>query len=329
MRRREFIRLLGSVAALPLAAHAQQPMPVVGFIGGGFWGTGDGSGGNHFVEAFRSGLREMGFIEGQNVAIEYRFAENRLEGLPELVADLIRRRVAVICTGNNVTTLAVKKATSEIPLVFVFGLDPVLMGLVSTINRPGGNATGVSFLTSSLEPKRLELVRVLLPQAELVAALVNPDNPNAESHIKDLQAATGTFGMQLLVLKLREVSDFETTFATLVQQRVGAVLVTSNSLFDSNRRRLVDLAARNAIPAMYPWRDFADAGGLLSYGNSLNDAARHVGLYAGRILKGDKAGDLPVWVPTKFEFILNLKTAKALGLEIPAKLLAFADEVIE
>ena len=203
------------------------------------------------------------------------------------------------------------------------------MGLVSTINRPGGNATGVSFLTSSLEPKRLELVRVLLPQAELVAALVNPDNPNAESHIKDLQAATGTFGMQLLVLKLREVSDFETTFATLVQQRVGAVLVTSDSLFDSNRRRLVDLAARNAIPAMYPWRDFADAGGLLSYGNSLNDAARHVGLYAGRILKGDKAGDLPVWVPTKFEFILNLKTAKALGLEIPAKLLAFADEVIE
>ena len=329
MRRREFIRLLGSVAALPLAAHAQQPMPVVGFIGGGFWGTGDGSGGNHFVEAFRSGLREMGFIEGQNVAIEYRFAENRLEGLPELVADLIRRRVAVICTGNNVTTLAVKKATSEIPLVFVFGLDPVLMGLVSTINRPGGNATGVSFLTSSLEPKRLELVRVLLPQAELVAALVNPDNPNAESHIKDLQAATGTFGLQLLVLKLREVSDFETTFATLVQQRVGAVLVTSDSLFNSNRRRLVDLAARNAIPAMYPWRDFADAGGLLSYGNSLNDAARHVGLYAGRILKGDKAGDLPVWVPTKFEFILNLKTAKALGLEIPAKLLAFADEVIE
>ena len=329
MRRREFIRLLGSVAALPLAAHAQQPMPVVGFIGGGFWGTGDGSGGNHFVEAFHSGLREMGFFEGQNVAIEYRFAENRPERVPELVADLVRRRVAVICTGNNVTTLAVKKATSEIPLVFVFGLDPVLMGLVSTINRPGGNATGVSFLTSSLEPKRLELVRVLLPQAELVAALVNPDNPNAESHIKDLQAATGTFGMQLLVLKLREVSDFETTFATLVQQRVGAVLVTSDSLFDSNRRRLVDLAARNAIPAMYPWRDFADAGGLLSYGNSLNDAARHVGLYAGRILKGDKAGDLPVWVPTKFEFILNLKTAKALGLEIPAKLLAFADEVLE
>jgi ABC-type uncharacterized transport system substrate-binding protein len=329
MRRREFITFLGGAASLPLAAHAQQPIPVIGYIGGGFLSTSDGSGGNHVVDAFRSGLREMGFIEGQNVAIEYRWAENRLERVPELVADLIRRRVAVICTGNNVTTLAVKRATSEIPLVFVVGLDPVLMGLVSTINRPGGNATGVSFLTSSLEPKRLELMRVLLPQVELVAALVNPDNPNAETHIRDLQAATRTFGLQLLVLKLREVADFDTAFATLVQQKIGAVLVTSDSLFDSNRRRLVDLAARNAIPTMYPWRDFADAGGLLSYGNSLNDAARHVGLYAGRILKGDKAGDLPVWVPTKFEFVLNLKTAKTLGLEIPAKLLAFADEVIE
>jgi putative tryptophan/tyrosine transport system substrate-binding protein len=244
---------------------------------------------------------------------------------------MIGRRVAVICTASNVTALAVKKVNSEIPLVFVIGLDPVLMGLVSTINRPGGNATGVYFLTTLLEPKRLELVRVMLPQVELVAALVNPDNPNAENHIKDLQAAARTFGLQLLVVKLRDVADFDTAFATLVQQRVGAVLVTSDPLFDSNsnRVRLVDLAARNAIPTMYPWRDFAVAGGLLSYGNSLNDALRHVGLYAGRILKGDKAGDLPVWVPTKFEFVLNLKTAKTLGLEIPAKLLAFADEVIE
>jgi putative ABC transport system substrate-binding protein len=172
-------------------------------------------------------------------------------------------------------------------------------------------------------------MRVLLPQVESVAALVNPDNPNAESHIKDLQAATPTFGLQLLILKLREVADFDAAFATLVQQKIGAALVTSDSLFDSNRLRLVDLAASNAIPTMYPWRDFVDAGGLLSYGNSLNDAARHVGLYAGRILKGDKPGDLPVWVPTKFEFVLNLKTAKALGLEIPAKLLAIADEVVE
>jgi putative ABC transport system substrate-binding protein len=329
MQRREFVTLLGGAASLPLAAHAQQPMPVIGYLGGGFLSTDDGSGAKHTVDAFRSGLREMGFVEGQNLAIEFRWAENRLERLPELAADLVRRRVGVICTTSNVTTLAVKKATSEIPLVFAVGLDPVLMGLVAAIGRPGGNATGVYFLTTLLEPKRLELMRVLLPHVEVVAALVNPDNPNAENHIKDLQAATRTFGLQLLVLKLREVADFDAAFATLVQQKIGAVLVTSDSLFDSNRLRLVDLAARNAVPTMYPWRDFVDAGGLLSYGNSLNDALRHVGLYAGRILKGDKAGDLPVWVPTKFEFVLNLKTARALGLEIPAKLLAFADEVVE
>src|SRR5258708_6206359 len=324
MKRREFITLLGGAASLPLTARAQQPVPVVGYLGGG-----DGSGGNHFTEAFRSGLREMGFIEGPNLAVEYPWAESRPERGPELVAHLVGPRVNVICTSNNVTTLAVKKATSEIPHVFVIGLDPVDMGLVSTINRPGGNATGVYFLTTLLAPKRLELMRVLLPQVGVVAALLNPDNPNAENHIRDLQAAARTFGLQLLVLKLREVADFEPAFATLAQQKIGAVLVISDSLFNNNRLRLVDLAARNAIPAMYPWRDFVDAGGLLSYGDSLNDAARHVGLYARRILNGDKAGDLPVWVPTKFEFLLNLKTAKALGLEIPAKLLAIADEVIE
>jgi putative tryptophan/tyrosine transport system substrate-binding protein len=326
MKRREFIVALGGAAATwPLAARAQQAsLPVIGYLG-----MGDRSGAKDVVGGFHSGLREMGFVEGQNVAIEFRWAKNRPERLPELAADLVRRRVAVICTTSNVATLAVKKASSEIPLVFVVGLDPVLMGLVPAIGRPGGNATGVSFLTSSLEPKRLELMRVLLPRVELVAALVNPDNPNAESHIQDLQAATPAFGLQLLILRLRDVADFETAFATLVQQRVGALLVTSDPLFESQRFRLVDLAARNAIPTMYPWRDFVDAGGLLSYGNSLIDAARHVGLYAGRILKGDKPGDLPVWVPTKFEFVLNLRTAKALGLEIPAKLLAIADEVIE
>jgi putative ABC transport system substrate-binding protein len=325
MRRREFITLIGgAVASWPLAAHAQQPMPAIGYLG-----VGDASGAKHTVDAFRFGLMEMGFVEGQNLAIELRWAEGRLERLPELAADLVRRQVAVICTSSNVATLAVKRATSEIPLVFVVGLDPVLMGLVAAISRPGGNATGVYFLTTLLEPKRLELMRVLLPQLKLVAALVNPDNPNAENHIRDLQAAARTFELQLLVLKLREVADFEPAFAALVREKIGAVLVTSDPLFESQRLRLVDLAARNAIPTMYPWRDFVDAGGLLSYGNSLNDAARHVGLYAGRILKGDKAGDLPVWVPTKFEFVLNLKTAKTLGLEIPAKLLAFADEVIE
>jgi putative ABC transport system substrate-binding protein len=325
MRRREFISLLGGAAAWPQLLSAQQaPMPVIGYLG-----VGDASGAKHTVDAFRSGLREMDLVEGQNVAIEFRWAESRIDRLPELAANLVRRRVAVICTGSNAATMAVKKATSEIPLVFVVGLDPVLMGLVSAISRPGGNATGVYFLTTLLEPKRLELTRELLPQLKLVAALVNPDNPNAEDHIKDLQAATRTFGLQLLILRLRKVADFDTAFATLVRQRVGAVLVTSDPLFDSQRLRLVELAARNAIPTMYPWRDFVEAGGLLSYGNSLNDALRHVGLYAGRILKGDKPGDLPVWVPTKFEFVLNLKTAKALGLKIPPTLLARADEVIE
>src|SRR4051812_32530078 len=324
MRRRQFITLLGGAASLPLTAHAQQPVPVVGYLGGG-----DGSGGNHFVEAFRSGLREMGFIEGQNLAVEYRWAEDRVERVPELVADLVRRRVNVICTSNNVTSLAIKKATLEIPHVFVIGLDPVNMGLVSTINRPGGNATGVYFLTTLLAPKRLELIRALLPQAQVIAAFVNPDNPNAEEHVTDLQAAAGTFALQLLVLKVREVADFEPAFATLVQRKVAAALVLSDSLFQGNRLRLVELAALNRIPTMYPWRDFAVDGGLLSYGDSLNDAGRHIGFYAGRILKGDRAGDLPVWMPTKFEFVLNLKTAKALGLVIPVSLLAFADEVIE
>ena len=328
MIRREFITLLGGTAATwPLAARAQQPMPVIGFIGGGFLSTA-GSGTSH-VEAFRSGLGDMGFVEGQNVTVEYRWAENRPERVPELVADLVRRRVALICTASNVTTLEVKKANSGIPLVFTVGLDPVAMGLVSNIARPGGNVTGVYYLTTLLEPKRLELLHVLLPHVALVAALVNPDNPNAENHAKDLQAAARTFGLQLQVLKLRQVADFDTTFAALAREKIGAVLVTSDALFDSNRLRLVELAARNAMPVMYPWRDFTEAGGLLSYGNSLNGAYRQVGLYAGRILKGDKPGDLPVWVPTKFEFVLNLKTAKALGLEIPAKLLALADEVIE
>jgi putative tryptophan/tyrosine transport system substrate-binding protein len=329
MRRRDFLTLMGGAAGLPLTAHAQQPMPVIGYLGSGYLSSTEGLGAEHTIGAFRSGLKEMGFVEGQNVTIEFRFAENRPERLPELAADLVRRRVAVICTASNVTTLAVTRVKSEIPLVFVVGLDPVVMGLVATINRPGGNATGVSFLTSSLEPKRLELLRVLLPQVESVAALVNPDNPNAEVHIKDLQAATRDFGLQLQVRKLRELADFETTFAALASEKIGSVLVTSDALFDSNRLRLVELAAQRAIPVMYPWRDFVDVGGLLSYGNSLNDAVRRVGLYAGRILKGDKAGELPVWVPTKFEFVLNLRTAKALGLEIPAKLLAFADEVIE
>jgi putative ABC transport system substrate-binding protein len=278
--------------------------------------------------AFRRGLKEMGLVEGQNVTIEY-LPEGDLQRLPEFVADMVRRRVSVIFTGNNVGALAAKAATSDIPIVFIVGLDPVAMGLVSSINRPGGNATGVAFRVSALEPKRFELLRTLLPQVSFVGALVNPDNPNAANHLRDLKAAASPSGQQLLFLEASSVADFDVAFATLVQKRAGALLVTSDPLFNRHRLQLVELAARNAIPAMYPWRDFTDAGGLMSYGNSLSDAFRQGGVYSGRILKGDKAADLPVWQPTKFEFVINLKTAKMLGIDIPPTLLAFADEVIE
>ncbi|MGZ5867247.1 MAG: ABC transporter substrate-binding protein [Xanthobacteraceae bacterium] len=281
------------------------------------------------LPAFRAGLGETGYVEGQNVAIEYRWAEGRSDRLPELAADLVRRRVAVICTPSNVATLAARAATSDIPIVFVFGLDPVLTGIVSAINRPGGNATGVSFLVSALEPKRFEMLHELLPQVRLVAALINPDNPNAEDHTNDLQATARTLGLQLLILKAETVTEIDAAFATLLQQRAGALIVTSDPQFFSQRDRIVDLAERNSIPAVYPWRDFADACGLLSYGTNLIDALRQVGLYTGRILNGDSPADLPVWQPTKFELVINLKTAKTLGLTVPPMLLARADEVIE
>jgi putative ABC transport system substrate-binding protein len=323
MRRRKFITALGGAAlALPLAVHAQKSVtPVIGVL------SASRAGSEPFGNAFRRGLKEMGFVEGQNVSLEQRWIE--AEGLRDIVADLVRKRVAVIFTADNVGALAARAATSEIPIVFVVGLDPVAMGLVSSINRPGGNATGVSFQVSALEPKRFELLRTLLPQASLVGVLVNPDNPNAQNHAKDLRAVASPSGLQMLVLEARTIADMEEAFATLAQQRAGALLVTSDRLFNLERRRLVDLAARHAMPTIYPWRDFADAGGLMSYGNSLTDAFRQGGIYAGRILKGDKPGDLPVWQPTKFEFVINLKAAKTLGLEMPPALLAFADEVIE
>jgi putative ABC transport system substrate-binding protein len=324
MRRREFITTLGgAVLSLPLEVRAQQSsIPVVGYLGARLVEA------EPFDNAFRRGLKEMGLVEGQNVTIEY-LPEGDLQRLPEFAADMVRRRVSVIFTGNNVGALAAKAATSDIPIVFIVGLDPVGMGLVSSINRPGGNATGVSFRVSALEPKRFELLRTLLPQVSFVGALVNPDNPNAANHVKDLKAAASPSGQQLLFLEARSVADFEVAFATLVQKRAGALLVTSDPLFNRYRLQLVELAARNAIPAMYPWRDFTDAGGLMSYGNSLSDAFRQGGVYTGRILKGDKAADLPVWQPTKFEFVINLKTARMLGIDIPPTLLAFADEVIE
>ncbi len=324
MRRREFITTLGgAVLSLPLEVRAQQSsIPVIGYLGTRLVEV------EPFNNAFRRGLKEIGFVEGQNVSIEY-LPEGNLQRLPEFVADMVRRRVSVIFTGNNVGALAAKAATSDIPIVFIVGLDPVAMGLVSSINRPGGNATGVSFRVSALEPKRFELLRTVLPRVSFVGALVNPDNPNAANHVRDLKAAASASGQQLLFLEARSVADFDVAFAVLVQQRAGALLVTSDPLFNRQRLRLVELAARNAIPAMYPWRDFTDAGGFMSYGNSLTDAFRQGGVYTGRILKGDKAADLPVWQPTKFEFVINLKTARTLGLEIPLALLTFADEVIE
>ena len=324
MRRRELITTLGgAVLSLPLQVRAQQSsIPVIGYLGTRLAEV------EPFNNAFRRGLKEMGLVEGQNVTIEY-LSEGDLQRLPEFVADMVRRRVSVIFTGNNVGALAAKAATSDIPIVFIVGLDPVAMGLVSSINRPGGNATGVSFQVSALEPKRFELLRNLLPQVSSIGALVNPDNPNAANHVRDLKAAASPSGQQLLFLEARSVADFDVAFAMLVQKRAGALLVTSDPLFNRHRLPLVELAARNAIPAMYPWRDFTDAGGLLSYGNSLSDAFRQGGVYTGRILKGDKAANLPVWQPTKFEFVINLKTAKMLGIDIPPTLLAFADEVIE
>lgn len=297
-------------------------MPVVAFVT-----PGRGPAALRYLEALGRGLQEASFIEGRNVTIEHHHVEGKLERLPGLIADLIRRRVAVICTITNAVALAVKTTNLDVPLVFAFGLDPVEMGLVASINRPGGNATGVFFPVTALEPKRLELLQKLVPQLQRVAMLVNPANPNAD--LKQLDEVARSVGIELLVLKANDAAEIDTAFATLLQWRARALLVTSDPVFENQRQLIFTLAASNAIPAIYPWREYADAGGLLSYGNNLTDAARLVGLYAGRILNGDKPGELPVQVPSKFELVINLTTAKALGLDISPTLLATADEVIE
>jgi len=322
MKRREFMTGLGAAAmTLSSAAQAQKSsMPVIGSLNRPSAGT------ETFAEAFRRGLKQMRFVEGQNISIVGRWP-NANEELRDAAAELVRRRVALIFTADNGGALAAKATTSDIPIVFVVGLDPVAMGLASSINRPGGNATGVAFQASALEPKRFELLHALLPHTSLVAALINPDNPNAD--VTALRSAASSSGLQLLILEARNLAELETAFARSVEHRASALLVTSDRLFNLERRRVVDLAARSAMPAMYPWRDFADAGGLMSYGNSLTDAFRQGGIYAGRILSGDRPADLPIWQPTRFEFVINLKVAKTLNLEIPPGLLAFADEVIE
>jgi putative ABC transport system substrate-binding protein len=327
MRRRAFITLLGSAAAAssvswPLAARAQQrTMPLVGYLYGG---SVDASG----TTAFRKGLGEAGFTEGRNVAIEYRFAENQPNRLPELVADLIRRRVTVIAAMAG-SALAAKAATKTIPIVFGWAGDPVAVGLVAGINRPGGNLTGFSFMSQELLPKRLGLLHELLPQATRFAMLVDPNTPGAESSSKAAQAAASAIGRQIDVFNASTNREIDAAFASLVQMRAAGVLVDGSQLFNNRRVQLATLAARHAVPVIYYDRVFAEAGGLMSYGSNILDQYRQVGIYVGRILKGEKPADLPVMQPTKFEFIINLQTARLLDIDIPPTLLALADEVIE
>jgi putative ABC transport system substrate-binding protein len=327
IRRREFITLLGGAAAAwPLAARAQQAVvPVIGFLR-----TTSVADSTHLAVAFQQGLKETGFVEGQDIAIEYRFAENQPGRLPALVADLIGRRVAmVVASGGDVAPRAAKDATSTVPILFAMGGDPVAAGLVASLSRPGGNVTGVVFFSGALGMKRLELLRELLPATKIFGLLVTPNSPETETERKDIEAAAQAIGCQLISLDASSEHDIETAFATFVQRGASALLVGSGPFFNSNRERLVTLAARHALPASYSLREYAVAGGLMTYGASITDAYRQLGIYAGQILKGNKPADLPVMRATKFELVINLKTARTLGVDVPATLLARADEVIE
>jgi putative ABC transport system substrate-binding protein len=325
MKRREVIRLLGGTAAAwPFAARAQQPaMPVVGLLG-----AGSRESLRQQIASFHEGLKESGYAEGQSVAVEYRFAEGQFDRVPALAADLVRRPVAVlVATGAG--ALAAKQATTAIPIVFFVGEDPVKLGLVASLNRPGGNLTGVYQFTAGLEAKRLGLLHEMVPRANTIAVLINPNMYYAETQLRDVQEAAARLGVQLVVLRANAETDFDGAFSTLVQQRAGALLVCASPFFNSRREQLVVLAARHAVPAIYEWPEFAAAGGLMSYGTSNADAFRQAGVYAGRILNGAKPADLPVVQSTRFEFVINLSTAKVLGIEVPPTLSARADQVIE
>jgi len=327
MRRRAFIKLLGGAAtAWPLAARAQQPAtPVIGFLSSALPDRDAGR-----LRAFRQGLAETGYVEGRNVAIEYRWAEEQNDRLPALAADLIRRQVAVIATAGDVLgAIAAKSATTTIPIVFTTGRDPVEIGLVPSLNRPGGNLTGVATLGAELEPKRLELLHEAIPAATIIGALVNPASRNAELLSRDLRAAARTLGLELHILNAGTEGDFDSVFADLVRLRAGGLVIATDALFISRSEQVAALALRHAVPAIFQFRAFAAAGGLMSYGGSLADLYHRSGVYTGRVLNGEKPGDLPVQQSTKAELIINLKTAKALGITFPLPLLGRADEVIE
>ena len=327
MKRREFITLLGGAAASwPIAARAQQPaMPVIGFLSGESPDLFA-----YLARAFREGLKGTGYVEGEDVAIEYRWADGQYDRLPALVADLIRRQVNVIAANSPAPVLAAKAATTTIPIVFATGYDPVATGLVASLARPGGNLTGVTSLTAEVGPKRLELLHEVVPTATAIAVLVNPAaGLLAETISRDLHAAARTLGLRLHVLHASAARDFDTVFATLGQLRVGGLVIGSDPFFNSQTEQLAALAIRHAVPTIYQYREFAAAGGLMSYGGSLTDMYRQVGVYTGRILKGEKPADLPVQQSTKVELFINFKTAKALSLTVPLPLLARADEVIE
>jgi len=325
MRRRDLFTLLGGAAAAwPLAARAQQAaVPVIGYLGSPFPDD------EYVTVPFLQGLKETGYVEGQNVAVEYRWAENQYDRLPALAADLVRRRVAVLVAAGTPAALAAKPATPTIPIVFSAGGDPVALGLVASLNRPGANVTGIANLGAELTPKQLQLLHELLPNAAVFGVLTDPGFPGIQSNIADLQAAARTLGLQLIAVYARTDSDLEPAFTIFSQQRVGAVLFGPSNFYTRHTEQLAALAAGHALPAIYQFREFALAGGLMSYGTSLGYAYRQVGIYSGRILKGEKPADLPVQQVTKIELVINLKTAKALGLKVSQDMLSIADEVIE